>query len=155
MKHERDNGDCAPAAGGNAHGAVRDEASPPAGKSSSAVATASPRARRAAAQLGIDWTRLKASGTSGRIAERDVLAAANNMPEAARVRRVPHSATRRTIAARMVESHQTTAPVTLTTKVDATNLVGLREQFRAAAAELETPSSDINEEARSCPATPI
>ena len=40
---------------------------------------------------------------------------------------------RRTIARRMVASHQSTAPVTLTTKADATNLVNLRDQFKAAA----------------------
>jgi pyruvate dehydrogenase E2 component (dihydrolipoamide acetyltransferase) len=33
----------------------------------------------------------------------------------------------------MVASHQTTAPVTLSTRADATNLVNLREQFRATA----------------------
>jgi pyruvate dehydrogenase E2 component (dihydrolipoamide acetyltransferase) len=33
----------------------------------------------------------------------------------------------------MVESHRTTAPVTLTTIVDATNLVNLRDQFKAVA----------------------
>ncbi|MFN8709786.1 MAG: dihydrolipoamide acetyltransferase family protein, partial [Planctomyces sp.] len=38
---------------------------------------------------------------------------------------------RRTIAQRMMESHLTTAPVTLTTSVDVTNLVNLRDQFRA------------------------
>ena len=47
-------------------------------------------------------------------------------------------AVRRTIARRMVASHQTTAPVTLTTRVDATNLVNLRRQFRAAA-----PTQDL------------
>lgn len=36
----------------------------------------SPRARRAAAQLQVDWTTLQGSGQSGRIVERDVLAAA-------------------------------------------------------------------------------
>jgi pyruvate dehydrogenase E2 component (dihydrolipoamide acetyltransferase) len=35
----------------------------------------SPRARRAAAALGVDWTVLAGSGGSGRIVERDVLAA--------------------------------------------------------------------------------
>ena len=43
------------------------------------------------------------------------------------------SPARRTIAARMVASHQTTAPVTLTMSVDATNVVGLREQYKVAA----------------------
>lgn len=35
----------------------------------------SPRARRAAEALGVDWTTLAGSGSSGRILERDVLAA--------------------------------------------------------------------------------
>ncbi len=38
----------------------------------------------------------------------------------------------------MVASHQATAPVTLTTRVDATNLVNLRRQFQAAATDTET-----------------
>lgn len=41
---------------------------------------------------------------------------------------------RRTIAARMIEAHLNTAPVTLVTTVDVTNLVCLREQFRATTA---------------------
>lgn len=36
----------------------------------------SPRARRLALELGIDWTRLRGSGRTGRIRERDVRAAA-------------------------------------------------------------------------------
>jgi pyruvate dehydrogenase E2 component (dihydrolipoamide acetyltransferase) len=36
----------------------------------------SPRARRLARQLGVDWSSLKGSGRSGRIAERDIQAAA-------------------------------------------------------------------------------
>jgi pyruvate dehydrogenase E2 component (dihydrolipoamide acetyltransferase) len=44
---------------------------------------------------------------------------------------VPFAAVRRTIAARMVESQRATAPVTLTTLADATNLVTLREQFKS------------------------
>ncbi len=40
----------------------------------------------------------------------------------------------------MVESRQTTAPVTLTSEVDATNLVNLREQFKAAAEGGPVPS---------------
>ncbi len=45
---------------------------------------------------------------------------------------IPLSPIRRTIAARMVESRQQTAPVTLTATADATNLVNLRGQFKAA-----------------------
>lgn len=47
--------------------------------------------------------------------------------------RQPLSGSRRTIARRMLESHLSHAPVTLTTTADATNLVNLREQFKAAA----------------------
>ena len=50
---------------------------------------------------------------------------------AAAVRVVPLTAARKAIAARMVESRRTTAPVTLTAVADATNLVNLREQFKA------------------------
>ncbi len=97
---------------------------------------ASPRARRRASELGIDWTGLAGTGQGGRVRERDVLAAAQLAVPTER--RVPQSAVRRTIARRMLESHLATAPVTLTTQVDATQLVQLRQQFRAAAATSET-----------------
>ena len=42
----------------------------------SGVPAISPRARRAARSAGIDWRRLKGTGRSGRIVERDVLEAA-------------------------------------------------------------------------------
>ncbi len=93
-----------------------------------------PRARRAAQELGIDWNGLRGSGRNGRIRERDVRAAAGNPGG----RLVPHTALRRTIAARMVAGVTEAAPVTLHTKADAFNLVNLREQFRAVAG-LEGP----------------
>jgi pyruvate dehydrogenase E2 component (dihydrolipoamide acetyltransferase) len=89
----------------------------------------SQRARRIAVALGIDWTGLKGSGRTGRIRERDVRAAA------ASVLQTPSASvtsTRRTIAQHMLTSHRSTAPVTLTTTADATNLVQLRNQFKAA-----------------------
>ncbi len=49
------------------------QAPPPRGRRGSAI---SPRARRVAVELGIDWQRLRGSGRSGRIVERDVRAAA-------------------------------------------------------------------------------
>jgi len=114
----------------------------------------SPLARRIAREHGIDWTRLVGSGRSGRIRRVDVLeavrisqAAAQAAPSisvkgnGAPARAVTVSTTRKTIAGRMVESLRTTAPVTLTTTVDATNLVGLRRQFKAAESnDLEVPS---------------
>ena len=97
----------------------------------------SPLARRIARELKVDWTTLRGSGRSGRIRKADVLAAARietshvAMPSQS----IPTSPMRRTIARRMVESRAVTAPVTLTTTVDATNLVNLRGQFRSAGAD--------------------
>jgi pyruvate dehydrogenase E2 component (dihydrolipoamide acetyltransferase) len=87
----------------------------------------SPLARRLAQDLGVDWSGLRGSGRTGRIRKVDVLAAARPGDD-----RTSNATTRRTIAARLVESHRTTAPVTLTTTLDTTNLVNLRRQFRAA-----------------------
>lgn len=87
----------------------------------------SPRARRAAAELGVEWRGLPGSGRNGRIRERDVRAAASDRPEG---RLIPHTAIRRTIAARMVASVTQAAPVTLMVRADATNLVSLRHQFQ-------------------------
>jgi pyruvate dehydrogenase E2 component (dihydrolipoamide acetyltransferase) len=92
----------------------------------------SPRAKRLAVQRGIDWQELRGSGRTGRIRERDVReAAAPHSPSSMHATRVPISSIRRTIADRMMRSAQSTAPVTLTTTVDATELVRLRTQFKA------------------------
>jgi pyruvate dehydrogenase E2 component (dihydrolipoamide acetyltransferase) len=168
---------------------------------SSQMPTISPRARRVAAELGVDWAALKGSGRTGRIVERDVVAAHRSAqaarastptrtpvieatPVARRVAeeldvdlqqlaarlpgrrieradveaaaatdqppapslaqfpvqaatagpsatRIPVGSTRRVIAERMAASAHTTAPVTLTSEVDATELVRLRQQLKA------------------------
>lgn len=95
---------------------------------------ASPRARRAAVAMGVDLATVTPTGHGGRIRERDVLAAKS---DAGTERRYAPSNVRKTIAQRMLDSHLNTAPVTLTTEVDATNLVALRDQFRLAAARPE------------------
>jgi pyruvate dehydrogenase E2 component (dihydrolipoamide acetyltransferase) len=41
--------------------------------------TISPRAARTAAALGVDWTKIRGTGRTGRIRERDVLAAASKL----------------------------------------------------------------------------
>lgn len=155
----------------------------------------SPRARRIAGELGVDWTMLKGSGKTGRIVERDVRAAAElhlvsqptlSLPAAVDISPVARRAAqvlgidlaevvkqvggqritredveraaarmaapapaaiqppsslgetrtsiprvRRVIAERMAHSAHTTAPVTLTTEVDATELYNLRKQVKA------------------------
>lgn len=89
----------------------------------------SPRARRAAARLGVDLQTVQGTGRTGRIRERDVLAQGAASPAAA----LPTSALRRTIAQRMLASQRTTAAVTLITTMDATNLVNLRNRLKASA----------------------
>ena len=156
--------------------------------------TISPRARRVAGELGVDWTQLTGSGRTGRIVERDVRAAAETIVEpvgvdmspvarrmaaeadisleeltairpGGRIQRedveaaiaarrqvvqageapsqiVSHSRIRQITAQRMAESARTTAPVTLTTEADATELVALREQLKSSYARrrLAVPS---------------
>jgi pyruvate dehydrogenase E2 component (dihydrolipoamide acetyltransferase) len=108
----------------------------------------SPRALRVANELGIDWREASGSGRGGRIRERDVRAVvdanrrvvAYSRPAVATesTENASRLALRRTIAARMSAGAQSTAPVTLTTTADATNLVNLRAQFKAAATGSET-----------------
>ena len=95
----------------------------------------SPRAKRIANELGIDWSRLQGSGRTGRIREKDIRAVAGTTHRSPLTTHhsVPVSPIRRTIAERMLTSMRSTAPVTLTTTADATNLVNLRNQFQSVA----------------------
>jgi pyruvate dehydrogenase E2 component (dihydrolipoamide acetyltransferase) len=79
-----------------------------------------------AAELRVEWAALTGSGRSGRIAERDVRAAATG-------RATPLRSVRRLIAERMSASARAVAPVTLTTDADATALVRLRAEMPAPA----------------------
>jgi len=115
---------------------------------------ASPRARRLAREKGIDLALVTGTAPNGRIVERDVVAyletlelappsaptppAPPTLAEAVEaIAEIPMSGVRAVIAQRMQESHQTTAPVTLTTEADATAFVELRERLKAGlAAEL-------------------
>ena len=121
------------------HGAAGD----PSNNASSRPAI-SPRARRVAAEVGIDWTGIHGTGKTGRIRECDIRAAAGSTtgrtarPPSAGAgrssgRTVPITSVRKTIAQRMMAGAHSTAPVTLTTRADATNLVNLRQQFIGAA----------------------
>ena len=182
----------------------KEQAPPSAPPSSLAEASAaasvasniSPRAKRIATELGVDWTRLQGSGRTGRIIERDVRAAASlpqpqvkASPVARRLaeelgvdlariaatkregervekvdveaaaakrrpavttpvhslesdRQIPMSPVRRITADRMSTSAHTTAPVTLHTEVDATELLRLRTQLKndASSGESVVPS---------------
>lgn len=91
----------------------------------------SPRARRVAMELGVDWKTLAGSGRGGRVRERDVRGAAGTSG-ARGDRLVPLTSRRRVIAERMAASCRQAAPVTLTTRCDATSLVAMRQQRKAA-----------------------
>jgi pyruvate dehydrogenase E2 component (dihydrolipoamide acetyltransferase) len=151
-----------------------------------AAPTISPRARRVAGELGLDWTMLAGTGRTGRIVERDVRAAATQpdtprprvTPVARRVaqqagvdveqvasqlpgKRItradieaatsavpdtdglvqPITQIRRVISERMAHSAHTAAPVTLTTDVDATELVQLRQRIKRDLPEGNAPPS--------------
>ena len=100
------------------------------------VVDATPVARRFAAEAGIDLADLTASRPGGRIQREDVEAAiaARRQPvlvDEAATQIVPHSRIRQITAQRMSESARLTAPVTLTTEADATELVALRQQLKA------------------------
>jgi pyruvate dehydrogenase E2 component (dihydrolipoamide acetyltransferase) len=119
---------------GVAGDAIQDRAAPPrqpsAAKGEGEKPAASPRARRAARELGVDWTKMQGGGRTGRIRERDVRAASGRktVPQGAGTTVSP---IRKTVAQRVTTSLRSTAPVTLTTTADATNLVNLRSQFKA------------------------
>ena len=83
----------------------------------------SPRARRLAKELGLDYRGLKGSGRSGRIREADVLAAAEG------ARAGGASSMRRAIAQRTAESFSRVPHFYLRTEVDATALLELREHL--------------------------
>jgi pyruvate dehydrogenase E2 component (dihydrolipoamide acetyltransferase) len=100
-----------------------------------------PRARRTARELGVNAEQLVGTGRGGRIRERDVHQAAG--PNGAGSKPVaktrPASSVRGSrniraaIARRLVAGLHAMAPVTLTSRADATNLVNLRVQFQATA----------------------
>lgn len=153
----------------------RETASDAAATSEAIRKAISPRARKLARELGVDWSRLQGSGRTGRIVTRDVQAAAQTgsveselSPVARRLaqdldlslaelaaafpnRRItaamvrgfaarpepeveriePFSSMRRTIAANLMQSVSASAPVTLTTELDAAEMVKLRKQLKA------------------------
>lgn len=96
-----------------------------------------------ATELGVDWQSLTGTGRGGRVREQDVQAAAKQgpcrgpLPESGSAGQ-PLSSRRRIIAERMSASSSQTAPVTLTTRCDATNLISLRQQFKAGTATVPT-----------------
>jgi len=107
---------------------------------------ATPVAERLAKHEGVDLARLRGSGRDGRITKADVERALEEREPAPvrgpspttaidAVTQVPMRGVRARIAQRMHESHQATAPVTLTTEADATAFVAARERLKAELAD--------------------
>jgi pyruvate dehydrogenase E2 component (dihydrolipoamide acetyltransferase) len=97
---------------------------------------ASPRARRVAKEHRVDLATLAPTGNGGRIRERDVLAAAASTLITGK-RQVPLTPMRRAIAARLMHSRQTTVPVTITARCDATALLAFRQQLKSITPSLQ------------------
>lgn len=114
------------------------------GKNYASATIASPRARRVASELGVDWRTLAGSGAGGRVRESDVRAAAAESPMATSAFGENLLTPRRkAIAQRLRHSRNMTVPVTLTTIADVTNLVALRAQFKSAAAGAVPAYTDL------------
>ncbi|MFO1063054.1 MAG: 2-oxo acid dehydrogenase subunit E2 [Pirellulales bacterium] len=112
---------------------------------------ATPRARRRAKELGIDWTRLAGTGRNGRVRERDVLALATEPALSSSSapmeilptepgRYVAASKLRRILAQRLAVGAHQAIPVTLNTKVQADQLIALRERFKTGSGEGIVPT---------------
>jgi pyruvate dehydrogenase E2 component (dihydrolipoamide acetyltransferase) len=102
-------------------------AAPPAAAAEVAVQV-TPAARRLAQQHGIALSTVPGTGPRGRILIEDVQQALANQtqPAALPAQVVPITGMRQTIATRMLQSLQTMAQVTLTTEVDCTDAMQLR-----------------------------
>ena len=114
----------------------------------------SPLARKTAAKLGVDYSHIAGSGSSGRITQRDILAAANApktaAPAAVEAAAAPAPAAkagslelmegdtviklagmRKVVSQRMWASHNEIPPVTQNIKVDVTALMKFRKMLLA------------------------
>lgn len=105
---------------------------------------ASPRARRAAKEHRVDLATLTPTGNGGRIRERDILAAVTSTSTSG-MKQVPLTPMRRTIAARLMHSRQTTVPVTITARCDATALLAFRQELKSLSSLLQHSSPTIND----------
>lgn len=100
--------------------------------------------------MGIDWTTLRGTGRNGRVRERDILArqatgdrGATRRDEpapAAPGRLIRVSRLRSTLAQRMHAGVTETAPVTMTSRIDAGPLVAFRESLKRQAPSDKPPS---------------
>jgi pyruvate dehydrogenase E2 component (dihydrolipoamide acetyltransferase) len=110
---------------------------------------ASPRARRAAKQLGVDWSALAGSGTSGRVLERDVRAAAKVKQQAGKLNISP-------IAQRVAEELGVDVAALLASMPDKSKRIerGDVERFAAAQQMPSVPTTHAPAQPIAAPAAP-
>ncbi len=104
----------------------------------------SPLARKTAEKLGVDCSGISGSGPSGRIVQKDILAAAEKLrttvPKSSGASAAPIakklSGMRKVVAERMLASHTQIPSVTQTVKVDITELLALRERLKECGARI-------------------
>lgn len=111
----------------------------------SARVVASPLARKLAADMGLNLQRVSGSGPRGRIVGADVQSARGS-GEAKPVPAdevIKHSMMRRTIAKRLLASHQDIPTFFLTVEFDAAGLVETRKQLKAAYPDRKASYNDL------------
>ena len=99
---------------------------------------ATPATRKLARELGVDISKVRGSGPTGRITEEDVRKSGQGPASAPRAlkpyeERVPLRGLRKIVAERMSKSIHTTAQVTHVDEADMTELVTMRETFKGSA----------------------
>jgi len=109
---------------------------------------ATPRAKRVAAEVGVDWQTLSGTGRDGRVRESDVRAAdvSGAISTSTIARPTTNSGLsprRKAIADRLRVSRERTIPVTLTSMANATNIVALRDQFKVTNSKTIPAFTDI------------
>ena len=125
----------------------------------------SPLAKRLAVGLGVEWQAVQGSGLNGRIMAKDIRQAADQKkttnssviplasapvqktaPRTGLVdNRLPMTQIRKKIAEHMTYGAHTAAPVTLTTEVDATELVKLRNALKQDVVSSGYPAPSFND----------
>jgi 2-oxoglutarate dehydrogenase E2 component (dihydrolipoamide succinyltransferase) len=135
----------APTAAPAASPAPRPASAPPAAPPPSGngavdlLARSGPAARKAAAETGVDVTKVAATGKDGRVTKSDISAAAAAKPAPApsaprelgpREERVRMTRLRKRIAERLKDAQNTAAMLTTFNEVDMTEVMALRERYR-------------------------
>src|SRR5205809_2469073 len=142
--------------------AKAEEPAPKIDKGEEARVKASPVARRIAAELGVDLSRVNGTGPEGRVTETDVCAAAKSKTTSAPQKpapvakpaptvkagegaRIQLSGMRKIIAQRLVESLGPIPHIYLTIEINAAPLMAAREELKSAGEGADTAKITVND----------